>query len=135
MSHLGHHQQREQEHLWRQQELAQWRQAAQAEYQRLYALPLSAHESLNRGPTILDISYRFVPDIDVDYRDGWGQEDKILREQISKLVAEGLQQLEHASLVRCQIHHEMGTFDWAATRWGRTALDRGEVPAILHGGR
>jgi hypothetical protein len=160
MSHLGHHQQRQQEHIWHQQELAQWRQAAQAEYQRLYALPLAdlaaevmtrgfgpggpgydddrytvAHESLNRGPTILDISYRFVPDVDVDYRDGWGPEDKILREQVNKLVAEGLQQLEHASLVRCQIHHEMGTFDWAATRWGRTALDRGEVQAILHGGR
>jgi hypothetical protein len=62
-------------------------------------------------------------------------EDRFLREQIIKLVAEGLQQLEHASLVRCQAHsEETGGFDWAATRRGRAALDRGQVQAILlHG--
>ena len=62
-------------------------------------------------------------------------EDGFLREQIIKLVAEGLQQLEHASLVRCQSHsEETGGFDWAATRRGRAALDRGQVQAILlHG--
>jgi hypothetical protein len=58
-------------------------------------------------------------------------EDQQLRERIAKLVAEGLQELEHASLVRCQLHTEMGSLDWAATRRGRAALERGEVQAVL----
>ena len=46
------------------------------------------------------------------------------------LVAEGLQQLEHASLVRCQ-RARSEDLNWTATRLGRTALDRGEVPQML----
>jgi hypothetical protein len=153
--HHGHH--HEQEQLLRQQAIWQWRTAMQAEYERLYPLPLPdlaaevmarafgpggpgydddaitvAHASLQAGPTALKISELFVPDFDF----GWdqpAQEDRILRERLVKLVAEGLQVLEHASLVRCQIHHEMGTFDWAATRYGRAVLDQGQVQAVLHG--
>jgi hypothetical protein len=50
---------------------------------------------------------------------------------MTMLVAEGLQELEHASLVRCQVHTAMGTFDWAATRRGRAALQRGAVEQIM----
>jgi hypothetical protein len=58
-------------------------------------------------------------------------EDVQLRERITRLVAEGLQELEHASLVRCQVHTAMGSFDWAATRRGRAALERGAVEHIM----
>ncbi len=94
----------------------QRRQAAQAEVARLSALPLAelAAEVMARGfgpgsrggdddaitagqATADGISYRFVPDR------GFSSplpaaEDYQLREQAIRLVAEGLQQLEHASL-------------------------------------
>jgi hypothetical protein len=60
-------------------------------------------------------------------------DDYQLREQAIRLVAEGLQQLEHASLVRFQLHTSMGYLDWAATRRGRAALERGEVLSLLQG--
>jgi hypothetical protein len=135
----------------------QWRQAAQAEVARLAALPLAelAAEVMARGfgpgsrggdddaitagqanagagPTADGISYRFVPDR------GFSSplpaaDDYQLREQAIRLVAEGLQQLEHASLVRFQLHTSMGYLDWAATRRGRAALERGEVLSLLQG--
>lgn len=155
--HHGHHHQQDQ--MLRQQALWQWRTAMQAEYERLYAMPLPdlaaevmarafgpggpghndaaitvAHDSNYTGPTVLAISELFVP----DFNWGWeeqGPDDRNLREQIVKLVAEGLQVLEHASLVRCQIHHAMGTFDWAATRYGRAVLEQGQVQAVVQGSR
>jgi hypothetical protein len=153
-------QKRQEQEEQEQEKAAQWRQAAQAEYQRLYALPLPdlAAEIMQKafgpggpgydddtitvdglrgseGPTVSEITGLFVP---------YGSPIKIsllvpegffLRDQITKLVAEGLQQLEHVALVRCQIHSEGSSgFDWAATRRGRAALDRGQVQAILlHG--
>ena len=135
----------------------QWRQAAQAEVARLSALPLAelAAEVMARGfgpgsrggddgsitvgqanagagPTADGISYRFVPDR------GFSSPlptagDYQLREDVTRLVAEGLQQLEHASLVRFQLHTSMGYLDWAATRRGRAALERGEVLRLLQG--
>jgi hypothetical protein len=51
--------------------------------------------------------------------------------RIVRLIAEGLQELEHASLVRAQMHTSSGSFDYATTRRGRAALDRGEVERIL----
>jgi hypothetical protein len=112
----------------------QWRQAAQAEVARLSALPLAelaaevmaqgfgpgsrgsdddaitaGQANAGAGPTADGISYRFVPDR------GFSSplpapEDYQLREQAVRLVAEGLQQLEHASLVRFQLHTSMGTW-------------------------
>ena len=141
----------------RQQAIWQWRTVMQAEYERLYPLPLPdlaaevmtrtfgpggpgyddaaitvAHESLYAGPTARKISELFVPDFDFGW-DERGPEDHQLREQIVKLVAEALQVLEHASLVRCQMHHGMDTFDWAATRYGRAMLDQGQILAVLRG--
>jgi hypothetical protein len=135
--------------------LEQWRQATQAEYDRLNALSLIelAAEVMTKGfggdglgadddaitlgqanaasgPTASGISYRFAPE--ASSRSSAATDgDRLLRERIAKLVAEGLQELEHASLVRCQLHTSMGYFDWAATRRGRAALERGEVQSIL----
>jgi hypothetical protein len=133
----------------------QWRQATQAEFERLWALspadlatevmvkgfgpdgPGADDDSItlgqanfNSGPTANGISYHFAPDWD-SRSPGLTSEDLVLRGRISKLVAEGLQELEHASLVRCQLHTDMGYLDWAATRRGRAALERGAVPSML----
>ena len=154
---MAHHhgRDRQQEQMLRQQALWQWRGAMQAEYERLYALSLPDlaaevmarafgpggpgyndaaitvdHDSNYTGPTITDISELFVP----DFNFGWeerGPDDRNLREQIKKLVAEGLQVLESALLVRCQTHHAMSSFDWAATRYGRAVLGQGQVQTVL----
>src|SRR4051812_5515795 len=133
----------------------QWRRATQAEFERLWALspvdlatevmvkgfgpdgpgadddaiPLEQANFIS-GPTANDISYHFAPDWD-SRSPALTSDDLMLRGRISKLVAEGLQELEHASLVRCQLHTDAGYLDWAATRRGRAALDRGEVQGIL----
>jgi hypothetical protein len=137
--------------------LEQWQHAMRQEIARLDALPLAdvAAEVMNRGfgpggpgadddaisaggrnvnagPTAADIALRFVPDRGFTFPIPTAGELK-LRRHLARLVAEGLQQLEHASLVRCQMHSEMGIFDWSATRHGRAALQRGNVQAILHG--
>jgi hypothetical protein len=86
--------------------------------------------SIGAGPTARDISFKFAPDR--GFSSPWPTPDDIrLRERVATLVAEGLQELEHASLVRCQMHTAMGYLDWVATRRGRAALERGEVQAIL----
>ena len=58
--------------------------------------------------------------------------DRELQERIVRLIAEGLQELEHASLVRAQVHNppQVGP-DYTITRRGRAALERGEVEGIL----
>lgn len=55
---------------------------------------------------------------------------------LSKLaaeIAEGLQELEHASLVRAQAHTALGGLDCTTTRRGRAALQRGEVESVVRG--
>jgi hypothetical protein len=86
------------------------------------------------GPTARDISHALVPERGFSIPQPTAEEVRLL-ERLMRLVAEGLQQLEHASLVRCQMHMDMSSLDWAATRYGRAALERGDVRAILHGGR
>jgi hypothetical protein len=133
----------------------QWRAAMQAETARLGALPLEelaievmirgfgpggpgaddnaislGQANVGAGPTAGDISLQFVPDRGFSFPVPT-PEDVQLRERITRLVAEGLQELEHASLVRCQLHTAMGAFDWAATRRGRAALERGAVEHIM----
>ena len=139
----------------KQQRAEQWRHAMQAELSRLSALPVEelavevmirgfgpggpgadddaislGQANVGAGPTAGDISLRFVPDRGFAFPVP-APEDVQLRELLTRLVAEGLQELEHASLVRCQVHTAMGTFDWAATRRGRAALQRGAVEHIM----
>ncbi len=139
----------------KQERIEQWRAAMRAELHRLGTLPLEelaievmirgfgpggpgaddsaislGQANVGAGPTAGDISLRFVPDRGFAFPVPT-PEDVQLRDRMTMLVAEGLQELEHASLVRCQVHTAMGTFDWAATRRGRAALDRGAVEPIM----
>lgn len=138
----------------KQEGIEQWRRAMQMEFERLNSLPMMelaaevmvkgfgpggpgadddaislGQQNVDAGPTAPQIALEFAPS-----RQGLGTptaDDLTLEERIAKLVAEGLQALEHASLVRVQMHTAMGNLDWAATRRGRAALERNEVESIL----
>ena len=139
----------------KQERIEQWRLATQVAYERLNALPLIelaaevmikgfgpggpgadddaitlGQANIHAGSTAQIISLELAPDRGFTFPLPTPEDHK-LREQIAKLVAEGLQELEHASLVRCQMHTGMGNLDWAATRRGRAALERGEVQSVL----
>jgi hypothetical protein len=60
--------------------------------------------------------------------------DGRLRERLLSLIAEGFQALEHASLVRPQLHTNAGSahiVDYAVTRLGLSAMQEGTVARIL----
>lgn len=59
--------------------------------------------------------------------------DERTRLRLYRLVAEGAQALEHASLVRAQTHTAMGGFDYTPTRLGRTVLAAGAVAEVVGG--
>ena len=60
--------------------------------------------------------------------------DDRTRLRLQRLVAEAVQELEHASLLRAQIHTAMGGFDYTPTRLGRTVLAAGVVAEVVGGG-
>jgi hypothetical protein len=60
--------------------------------------------------------------------------DDRTRLRLQRLVAEGMQALEHASLVRAQMHTAMGGFDYTPTRLGRTVLAAGAIAEVVGGG-
>jgi hypothetical protein len=60
--------------------------------------------------------------------------DEPTRLRLQRLVAEGVQRLEHASLIRAQMHTAMGGFDYTPTRLGRTVLAAGAVAEVVGGG-
>jgi hypothetical protein len=68
---------------------------------------------------------RFVP--------GTSHRNEKLLQRFSELVGEGLQVLEHASLVRGPFP-AMGGDGYTPTRLGRAALERGAVDRIIAGG-
>ena len=84
--------------------------------------------NINAGPTVGQIAAAVLPGSDAR------GVDAALREHLFRIVAEGVQTLEHASLVRAQIHSSSGSLDYAATRLGRAALEQGAVDRILGGG-
>ena len=65
--------------------------------------------------------------------------DQAADEQLCEMVAEGIQVLEHACLVRPVFHGQGGDHSvhydlgWSATRLGRAALERGAVERVLGG--
>ncbi len=63
-----------------------------------------------------------------------GADERTLR-RLQRLVAEGIQALEHAALVRAQQHAAVGALDYTPTRLGRTALAAGAVAQVVEGGR
>lgn len=83
---------------------------------------------MSRGTTVGAIATEFSPDGTTR-----GADERV-RLRLQRLVAEGVQALEHASLVRAQMHTAMGSLDYALTRLGRTALERGAVERVLGGG-
>ncbi|HEY2052937.1 MAG TPA: hypothetical protein VGH14_03275 [Solirubrobacterales bacterium] len=60
--------------------------------------------------------------------------DDRTRLRLQRLVAEGTQALEQASLVRAQMHTAMGALDYTPTRLGRTVLAAGAVADVVGGG-
>lgn len=80
------------------------------------------------GPTVGQIVTQFVGS------DRWDQAKRgDSYERLKRLVAEGLQTLEHAALIRAQNHS--GLLDYALTRSGQAALEQHAVERILDGGR
>src|SRR5579884_3897659 len=82
--------------------------------------------NVNAGATVLDIALEFNSKAD--------RADDQLRLRLCRLIAEGLQTLEHAGLIRTQMHTSMNSFDYALTRLGRQALGGGEVERMLSRG-
>ena len=61
--------------------------------------------------------------------------DERTRLRLQRLVAEGVQALEHAALVRPQMHTAMDSLDYTPTRLGRKVLAADAVAAVLGGER
>lgn len=60
--------------------------------------------------------------------------DERTRLRLQRLVAEGVQALEHAALIRSQMHTAMNSFDYTPTRLGRKVLAAGAVAEVVGGG-
>jgi hypothetical protein len=61
--------------------------------------------------------------------------DDRTRLRLQRLVAEGVQALEHAALVRPQMHTAMNCLDYTPTRLGRKVLATGAVAQVVEGGQ
>jgi hypothetical protein len=85
-------------------------------------------QSTSDRTSILEIATAFTP----AYRArAVGPE---LQLRLGNVIGEGLQVLEHSSLVRVQWHSNVGGLDYIATRLGRAAVERDAVDRILDGG-
>lgn len=137
--------------------IEQWRRTLQTEFERLNALPLIelatevmvtgfgpggpgadddaislGEQNRDAGPIAPQISSELLAARGLHRAPGNPTADDLqLLARIAKLVAEGLQVLEHASLVRVQMHTAMGYLDWVATRRGRAGLESNEIQSIL----
>ncbi|HVV91222.1 MAG TPA: hypothetical protein VHB53_12060 [Solirubrobacterales bacterium] len=60
--------------------------------------------------------------------------DEHTRLRLQRLVAEGVQALEHAALVRPQMHEATAGLDYTPTRLGRKVLAAGAVASVVGGG-
>jgi hypothetical protein len=78
-----------------------------------------------RYPGFGTLVSRFAP--------GTSHHDEKLFQRFAELVGEGIQVLEHASLVRGPVATSGGD-GYAVTRLGRAALERGAVERIIAGG-
>lgn len=84
--------------------------------------------TLHRGPSAYRIAELLLSDQQIDFPYG-PMRDRGVQEPIVRLVAEALQQLEHTSVLRAQLHDDR--IDYALTRRGRGALERAEVEDIV----
>jgi hypothetical protein len=83
--------------------------------------------NINSGVTVGQIAGEFVAE------GAARQASDATRLRLHRLIAEGVQALEHAGLIRTQMHTSMGSLDYALTRLGRSALERGEVERVVGG--
>jgi hypothetical protein len=60
--------------------------------------------------------------------------DERTRLRLQRLVAEGVQALERAALVRPQMHTAMNSLDYTPTRLGRKVLAAGAVAQVVEDG-
>jgi hypothetical protein len=60
--------------------------------------------------------------------------DERTRVRLQRLVAEGVQALEHAALIRSQMHTAMDSLDYTPTRLGRKVLAAGAVAQVVESG-
>jgi hypothetical protein len=81
--------------------------------------------NINAGATVSQIAGEFMPG-----GSSHGADASVVP-RLNRLIAEGLQSLEHASLIRAQLHTEMGGLDFALTRLGRAALRDGSVESAV----
>lgn len=82
------------------------------------------------GPGIVGIATAVAREFYARSTDVGINERLALQNRLCRLVAEGLQALEHASLIITQFHGNGGV-DYALTRRGRVALERDEVERLL----
>jgi hypothetical protein len=57
--------------------------------------------------------------------------DEKTRLRLQRLVADGVQVLEHAGLIRAQMHTSMNELDYTPTRFGRKVLAAGKVEDVV----
>jgi len=80
------------------------------------------------GATVAEIADAIAPEGSARAADG------VARLRLERLVAEGVQALEGAALVRPQLHVGMDALDYTPTRFGRTVLAAGAVAEVVEGG-
>jgi hypothetical protein len=87
-----------------------------------------AGPDVGAGATVDEIATEMAPG------DSARKADADTRLRLQRLVAEGVQALEHAALVRPQSHEEIEGLDYTPTRLGRKVLATGAVASVVGGG-
>jgi hypothetical protein len=80
------------------------------------------------GATVMGIARAMAPD------GSTRGADERTRLRLQRLVAEGLQALEHAALIRAQSHNAMEGLDYTPTRLGRKVLAAGAISQVVEDG-
>jgi hypothetical protein len=85
--------------------------------------------NVGAGATVAGIATEMAPDGSTKGA------DERTRLRLQRLVAEAVQVLEQARLVRAQMHTAMNSLDYTPTRLGRTVLAAGAVAEVVGGER
>jgi hypothetical protein len=85
--------------------------------------------NVDAGATVAGIATEMAPGGSTK-----GADDRA-RLRLQRLVAEGVQALEHAALVRPQMHTAMNSLDYTPTRLGRKVMAAGAVERVVEGGQ
>ena len=83
--------------------------------------------NVGAGATVVGIAAAMAPD------GSTRGADERTRLRLQRLVAEAVQVLEHAELIRVQMHTAMNCLDYTPTRLGRTVLAAGAVAEVVSG--